>query len=189
MASLTGGYKFSKLDLSSAYQQMLLEDESSKLVAINTHQGLYEYTRLPFGVASAPAVFQRAMDSILQGISQVICYLDDILVTGRNEVEHLQHLQEVFQRLKDHGVHLKREKCSFLTDSVEYLGHHIDSRGIHTSKKVQAILNAPAPQNLRQLQSFLGLLKLLYKVYPQSFIYAPSSLHFTLHKSALALVH
>ena len=152
MASLTGGYKFSKLDLSSAYQQMLLEDESSKLVAINTHQGLYEYTRLPFGVASAPAVFQRAMELILQRIPQVICYLDDILV---------------FQRLKDHGVHLKKQKCSFLADSVEYLGHHIDSRGIHTSKKkVQAILNAPAPQNLRQLQSFLGLLNYYAKFIP-----------------------
>lgn len=74
MASLTGGKQFTKLDLTSAYQQMLLDSESAKLVTINIHQGLYEYTRLPFGVASAPAVFQRAMDAILQGIPEVMLY-------------------------------------------------------------------------------------------------------------------
>ena len=81
MACLAGGKQFSKLDLTSAYQQMLLDEESSKLVAINPHQGLNQYTRLLFGVASASAVFQRAMDTILQGAPGVICYLDDILVT------------------------------------------------------------------------------------------------------------
>lgn len=78
MTCLTGGQLSTKLDLTTAYQQMLLDEESSELVVINTHQGLYCYTRLPFGVASAPAVFQRAMDSILQGMSHVICFLDDI---------------------------------------------------------------------------------------------------------------
>ena len=81
MTCLTGGKLFTKLDLTAAYQQMLLDEDSSKLVVINTQQGLYRYTRLPFGVASAPAVFQRAMDSILQGMSRVICYVsyeDDV---------------------------------------------------------------------------------------------------------------
>ena len=67
-ASLAGGQKFSKLDLSRAYQQLLLEDDSKNFTTINTHQGMYRYTRLPFGIASAPAIFQRTMDSILQGI-------------------------------------------------------------------------------------------------------------------------
>ena len=75
MASLAGGKTFTKLDLTAAYQQMLLDDESAKLVTLNTHRGLYKCTRLPFGVASAPAVFQRAMDSILQGIPYVACYI------------------------------------------------------------------------------------------------------------------
>ena len=82
MTCLTGGKVFTKLDLTAAYQQMMLDEESSKMVVVNTHQGLYHYTRLPFRVASAPAVFQRAMDSILLGLSHVICYIDDILVTG-----------------------------------------------------------------------------------------------------------
>lgn len=79
-ATLAKGKVFSKLDLSQAYQQMLLESNSEKSLTINTHLGLYQYTRLPFGVASAPAMFQRAMDIILAGIPGVICYIDDILV-------------------------------------------------------------------------------------------------------------
>ena len=78
MASLTGSKRFSKLDLTAAYQQMPLDDASTKLVAVNTHHGLHEYTRLPFGGASAPTVFQKAMDILLQGVP-----LDVILVTGK----------------------------------------------------------------------------------------------------------
>jgi hypothetical protein len=81
-ATLAGGKKFSKLDLSQAYQQLPLDDDSMRYVTVNTHRGLYRYTHLPFGVASAPAIFQKLMDTVLQGIPHVICYLDDILVTG-----------------------------------------------------------------------------------------------------------
>ena len=167
MACLTGGVCFSKLDLSSAYQQMLLDDASAKLVTINTHQGLYEYTRLPFGVASAPAVFQRAMDTILRGIPQVICYLDDILITGKTVAEHHEHLAEVLRRLQDHGLHLKREKCEFAVGSVEYLGHRIDARGVHTTdRKVKTILDTPAPTNIAKLRSFLGMISYYAKFIP-----------------------
>ena len=76
-ATLVGGKYFSVLDLSNAYQQLLLEDESRKFVAINTHHGLYQYTRLPFGVTSAPAMFQKTMTMILQGIDGVKCYIDN----------------------------------------------------------------------------------------------------------------
>ena len=78
-ATLAGGKRFTKIDLTNAYQQMALDEDSSTLVTINTHRGLYQYTRLPFGVASAPAIFQRVMDTVLQGLPKVICYLDDIL--------------------------------------------------------------------------------------------------------------
>ena len=70
-SSLSGGQKFSKIDLSHAYQQMVLKEDSRKYVVINTHKGLYRYTRLLFGIASAPAVFQRTMDTILQGVPNV----------------------------------------------------------------------------------------------------------------------
>ena len=81
-ATLAGGKCFTKIDLTHAYQQMALDNQSRELVTINTHKGLYRYTRLPFGVASTPAIFQKTMDTVLQGLPKVICYLDDILVTG-----------------------------------------------------------------------------------------------------------
>ena len=137
---------------------MLLDPESCPYVTINTQRGLYRYLCLPFGVSSAPAVFQKAMDTILQGLSRVICYLDDILVTGSSEEEHLRNLSEVLARLSKHGLRLKREKCSFMQDSVEYLGHRIDAEGVHTSaSKVEAIVKAPAPKNITELRSFLGM--------------------------------
>ena len=88
LTALAGGKSFSKLDLSQAYQQMLLEPEDRKYTTINTHQGLYQYTRLPFGIASAPAIFQQTMEKILQGIPRVVCYIDDVLVTGKDHHEH-----------------------------------------------------------------------------------------------------
>ena len=77
-ATLRGGQWFTKLDLSQAYQQMLLEESSRKYVTISTSLGFFQYTQLPFGVVSAPAIFQRAMDAILQGITEVICFINDI---------------------------------------------------------------------------------------------------------------
>ena len=167
MASLTGGKQFTKLDLRSAYQQMPLDAESAKLVTINTHQGLYEYTKLPFGVSSAPAIFQRSMDSILQGLPQVICYLDDILITGKSEGEHIKNLEEVLKRFKEHGITLKKDKCVFFQKSVEYLGRVVDAQGIRTSeRKVQAVREAPAPENIQELRSVLGMINYYGKFIP-----------------------
>ena len=150
---------FSTLDLSHAYNQLMLDDVSRNLVTINTHRGLYRYTRLPFGTASAPAIFQKTMDSILQGMEGVACFLDDILVTGSSEEEHLKNLESVLQSLMKHGVHLKREKCFFMRTSVEYLGFKVDAEGLHaTEEKLKAITEAPRPCNVTELRSFLGLI-------------------------------
>ena len=158
MTCLTGGCKFTKLDLSAAYQQMVLDEKSCPYVTVNTPKGLYRYLQLPFGVSSAPAIFQKAMDTIFQGLPQVICYLDDILVTGSTLQEHLQNLAVVLERLSQHGIRLKK-KCCFMQDSVDYLGHHIDAQGVSTSpSKVEAITKAPAPKNVTELRSFLGMI-------------------------------
>ena len=158
-ATLAGGKFFSTLDLSHAYNQVVLDDGSLKYLTINTHRGLYQYTRLPFGVASAPSVFQKMMDTILQGMDGVICYLDDILVSGRTEEEHLTNLRKVLERLQEHGIRAKRAKCTFLKTSVQYLGHVIGADGLHaTDTKIEAIVNAPSPKNVTELRSYLGLL-------------------------------
>lgn len=113
-AQLTKGKLFSKIDLTQAYQQLPLDERSKELVAINTQKGLFRFTRLPFGVSSAPGIFQRVMESVLQGIPQVAVYLDDILITGSSEQEHLATLAKVLSRLDKAGLKVKREKCEFM---------------------------------------------------------------------------
>ena len=164
---LAGGKRFSTLDLTAAYQQMRLDEQSSKLVTIDTHKGLYQYTHMPFGIASAPAVFQRAMDTVIQGLPSVIRYLDDILVTGESDEKHVDNLQQLLECLQNHGVRLKREKCCFFQDWVEYLGHVISSNGVHTTPtKVQAVVDQPVPENVSQLLSFLGQVNYYAKFVP-----------------------
>ena len=185
LASLGGGKTFTKLDLAHAYQQIPLEENSKQYVVINTHKGLYRYNRLPFGVSSAPAIFQRTMEGILRGIPKVCVYIDDILITGATEQEHLRTLDKVLTRLAEAGLKLKQAKSSFLRPSVEYLGHNISAEGLRpTKEKIRAIQEAPAPCNVSQLRSFLGLLNYYGKFLPNlSSILAP--LHRLLHKKTV----
>ena len=107
------------------------------------------------------------MENLLQGIPRVSVYLDNILVTGATSEEHLANLEQVLQRLNSAGMCLKREKCAFLLRSVSYLGHVISEEGLHTAdEKVAAIVDAPNPQNLTQLRSFLGTVNYYGKFLP-----------------------
>ena len=107
------------------------------------------------------------MDTILQDISNVICYIDDILVTGGDDQAHLRNLAEVFARLERHGIRMKKGKCHFMRNSVEYLGHRVDATGLHAlPDKLEAIQNAPEPTNVQELRSFLGLLNYYGKFIP-----------------------
>ena len=161
--TLAGGQKFTKLYLYQAYLQLRLEDESPKYLTINTHQGLYHFNHLPFGVASALALFQKTMDSILQGIPKVICYIDDILITGKNDKEHLETLEKVLQCLAKHGIRARQDKCRFMGDFVNFLGHRIDAEGKHA---LPDKLETVAPKNIQELRSFLGLLNYYRKFMP-----------------------
>ena len=155
-ASPAGGHKFSKLDSSNAYQQIQLEEGSQKYVTVNTHKGLFQCKRLPFGIASAPALFQRTIESLLQGLTSVCVYMNNILVTGKDIKEHLHNLGGVMRRLEEAGMKVKHEKCLFLFSEVEYLGHVISSAGLRPSEaKAAAITGAPAPTNETELKSFL----------------------------------
>ncbi len=100
-------------------------------------------------MASAPAIFQRIIDSVLQGIAGVACYIDDILISSPDEESHARSLQEVFTRLEEYGFRLKNKKCEFLLSSIEYLGHGVNEHGIYPlPSKVDAITNAPTPTNI-----------------------------------------
>lgn len=165
--ALSGGKQFSKLDLSHAYQQIVMDEASKKYLTINTHRGLFTYNRLPFGVSSAPAIFQRTMENLLQGLPRVAVYLDDIILTGRDEAEHLRTLEEVLRHLKDAGLRLHRSKCVFLKKEVEYLGHVVNAEGLHpVQSKVRAIEEAPSPTTVTELKAYLGLLNYYNKFLP-----------------------
>ena len=109
------------------------------------------------------------MDTLLKGIPHVICYIVDLLVTGLKEEEHVQNLTQVLHRLQEQGMRLKREKCAFLQNEVEYLGYQIDANSDHTApSKLQAIQRAPVPKKLmlNSLRAFLGLLNYYGKFIP-----------------------
>ena len=161
---LSGGVIYSKLDLSHAYQQLVLDDESRKYTTINTSKGLFEYTRLPFGINAAPGIFQRTMENLLSQIPMTTVYLDDILIAGKTVEEHDKHLKMVLDKLQQHGMTLKKSKCMLMKTSIEYLGHKLDADGIHlTGKKFEGVQNAVPPKNVSELRSFLGLINYYHK--------------------------
>ena len=137
LASLAGGILFSKLDVAHAYQQIILDDESKKVVTINTHKGLYQVNRLLFGVASAPSMFQRIMESILQCLPGVSVYINDILMTGKTPQEHLCNLDAVLTRLEEVGLRLMKESI-FATNSGVSRLQGICSRNSTNGRKSQS---------------------------------------------------
>lgn len=157
-AELQKGELYSKIDLSEAYMQLKLDEESQKLCTISTHKGLFSYKRLPYGINSGPSLFQKKIEQTLQGLQGVIVFLDDILITGFDQENHFNRLQEVCKRLASNGFTVKKEKCDLFSEKLEYLGFIIDKNGLHTSPdKLKAIVEAPFPRNVSEVKSFLGL--------------------------------
>lgn len=174
-AALRGCTTFSILDMSQAYHQIPISEESQKWLIINTHIGLFAYKRIPNGIHSGPGIFQEIIDKVLAGIPKVICYLDDILVAGSDKKDHLNTLSLVFERLNAAGFKLNKSKCQFEKKSMTYLAHRIDAEGLHpTDTKLKAILDAPIPRDVTQLKSFLGLIMFYSRFLPfHSTILAP----------------
>ena len=158
-ATLVGGRRFTRLDLKQAYQQMEVDTESQQYLTINTRKGLFTYIRMPFGIRTAPSIFQKTMDMILSGIPGVCCFFDNILIVGSTDAEHDARVRQVLQPLKQRGVRLKKDKCEFGQSEVTYLGDRVDHEGLKPTKdKVKAIREAPEPRNVTELKAFLGLL-------------------------------
>ena len=182
LATLGGGEEFTKLDMSQAYQQLLLDDESKQYTTINTHKGLFQYNRLPYGISSAPGIFQWNMENLLHNIPYVTVRVDDSLVSGACDEDHLNNLEEVLKRLESAGLRLRKNKCVFMEPQVTYLGHKVSKEGIQPlDDKVEAITNAPAPKNVSELKSYLGMINYYQKCLPNlSSVLAP--LHELLRK-------
>jgi len=158
---LRGAKYLSTLDLKNGYWQVPLEPESRPITAFTVPgRGLMQFKVMPFGLHSAPATFQRLLDTILgpELEPNVFVYLDDIIIVSATFQDHLRHLQEVFRRLREARLQLNPEKCHFCRNELKYLGHVIDRRGIRTDpEKTKAIAQWPTPTTVKQIRQFIGL--------------------------------
>lgn len=166
LAQLSGATVFSKLDCNSGFHQIPLHEDSQELTTFITPFGRYCYKRLPFGISSGPEVFHREMTHLLAGIPGVICDIDDVLISGRNQQEHDSRVRTVLQRMKAAGVTLN-EKCDFSASSIKFLGHIISAVGIQIDpEKVDAIKKLPRPENVSELRRILGMVNHVGKFAP-----------------------
>uniref|UniRef100_A0A914HTB4 RNA-directed DNA polymerase n=2 Tax=Globodera rostochiensis TaxID=31243 RepID=A0A914HTB4_GLORO len=154
---IRGTSVFSQIDFRDAYLQVELDDESKALVGLNTHRGLFQYQRLPFGIKSAPSIFQKLMDELVAGLQGVFVYLDDFVVASNSVHEHFTALHELFRRLDQWGMRVKMSKCQFLCSKLKFLGHVISAEGIRPDPaRSAAIRLMPAPSDIQTLRAFLG---------------------------------
>ena len=158
---------FLKLDAASGFWQIPLDEESSFLTCFNTPFGRYEFKRLPFGIKSAPEIFQRTMHQLFDDIQGCEIIADDILVWGIDEESHDERLRRVMERVQEVGLKLREEKCRFRVRSVTYVGHQLTSDGVKPdTSKVAAILEMPTPKNKQEVQRFMGMIQYLGKFIP-----------------------
>ncbi|XP_055620280.1 uncharacterized protein K02A2.6-like [Toxorhynchites rutilus septentrionalis] len=156
-SKLSGSQVFSIIDLSDAYLQVEVDDESKKLLTINIHRGLFRFNRLAPGVKSAPGAFQQLMAKMVSSLRGVEVFLDDILVHSKTLVDHNRIIHMLFNRLRDYGFRLRVEKCRFHQDQIKYLGHIVSAKGIQPDPaKIAAISEMPAPTDVPTLRSFLS---------------------------------
>lgn len=151
---------FTTLDLANGYHQVPINPKDAAKTAFSTSDGHYEFTRMPFGLKNAPAYFQRLMNSVLLGLNKNQCfvYLDDIVIYGSSLEDHNTKLINVFQRLRNNQLQLQPDKCEFMRQSCEYLGHIITKDGVKPNpRKIEAIKIMPRPQNAKHIKIFLGM--------------------------------
>ncbi|XP_055585053.1 uncharacterized protein K02A2.6-like [Uranotaenia lowii] len=174
-ARLKNSKCFSILDCKKGFWQIRVTERTSKYLTFGTPWGRYCCKRLPFGLASAPEVFQKVMQDILEGIDGVECSMDDVLIHAENE-SHLESItKEVISRIIVSGLKLNKEKCIFNKPKVKFLGHLVTSGGLMADPdKLTAVLNLKTPSNKLQLQRALGMITYLAKFVPNlSAITAP----------------
>jgi transposase InsO family protein len=162
-----GSKCFSKLDLNSSYQQLELAEESRNLTAFMTHDGLYRYKRVCYGLSSAPAAFQKVLATIIGGIKGSVNYIDDLVIHGSDRKQHDERLMAVLGQLLCHNVTLNLEKCQWAQDEIQFLGYEVSAQGLKPLQShVDAIDKIPSPHNVADLQAFLGTVKYFSQFVP-----------------------
>ena len=158
VAKVSGHQVYSKIDLQNAYLQINVNDSDRKYLVINTHLGLFRYKRLPFGIHSSPAIFQKFIPQLLNDQEGCCPYLDDIIIYANSQEQHDKILSKVLEILQNVNVNINFKKSEFNKESINYLGFILSRNGYQPDpEKVKSIQNAPIPENQLQLKSFLGL--------------------------------
>lgn len=164
---LAGAKVFSTLDTSSGFWQIPLDPSCQRLITFITPMGRFCFKRLPFGITSAPEIFQRLMSNLLKGLEGTVVVMDDILVYGSTNEEHDRRLDAVLRTVKASGLKLNRAKCHFEQTKLQFFGHIISADGVKPDEsKVEAIAQMPCPSNVEQLQQVLGLVNYVGKFLP-----------------------
>ena len=164
---LNGAQYFSKLDLNKGYHQLELEESSRQITTFATHEGLYRFKRLCFGINSAAETFQTSVSSMLAGLDGVMNISDDIIVFAETPEIHDERLEKVLDRLKKFQVTVNKGICKFRQESIVYFGHSFSKNGMKpTRKKIEAIKEADHPTNVSEVRSFLGMAQYLAHLIP-----------------------
>ena len=157
-SKLNGATYFTTLDLCTGYHHIPLDKSSIPKTAFNSPFSKYEYVKVPFRLAQAPAYFQELMTGILKDFPFAIAYLDDIIIFSKTPQEHISCIHMVFKKLKSANLSMKKSKCSFFSKEIQYLGHILSATGIQPlPSKTHAIQSMNPPTTPKQVRAFLGL--------------------------------
>ena len=151
----------------TGYLQVPPAKQTRHLTAFVTHEGMFQYRRMPYSLSSAPSAFQKIVSLVLSGIEGTLNLLDDVVVYGKDKAEHDQRLDEVMSQLVKRNLTLNEGKCTFAASEIDFLGYHVTANGVYlTQDNIEAVRTLPTPSNAKELAFFLSTTNFYLKFLP-----------------------